>query len=1013
MRAVLFVSVFVTGSWCSGQSGWTTKHYTSSSGLPQNSVLDLALDSIGMLWLTTEGGLVRYDGQVFRNFVLPGVGRPRSERMRELFSSPSGEMLATDAKGAVYMIHAHHAVVPMAVSPTSIGRSFNGIPSAGLFLRMLDTIAPVQGMKEWARGAFRLLPFDDHRWAASTAHSILWYEDSTLVGRVDLPGTPLGFMLLEGDILCWDTSGAAFRIGYKESLWRSLPHASIRDRQMAPEEDHDFYWHLGDPHAVVYRSGRFFLLTPRSGLSEPVMADLGITFPDPARPTDVIWSPSGQTLIVGTSSNGLFVFQRTPFNTKRYAANMAGSNSFYAQVPLDHGDVLAINANRSAVLFTDTSSAVHWSLSVTPFKGTAIRLANGQVMMLTQNSVVRVDPETGDFSSVLSGLPQSISCLLKETDTLWVGEPLGLGHIVDQSYTRLPIDKALDIDRIEFIQRGPDGQLWLGTDNGLFRFSARDGVLRPIPGLEGMTVRTMAVIDGLVFIGTYGNGAFVQDASGLHSFPLDHRGFAAHVHAFMLDRAGFLWRSTNHGLYRCRFADVKALLVDPDRTIYQEYFGEHAGISNVEFNGGCSPPYVKLSNGVYSFPTMDGLVQFTPELVPDQRASSYLFFESVYVDGKRWPLDEYLRLPHSTRTITFPFSTSYWGDPANLQLQYRLIGSDDRWLPIRERDRELRFQNLPTGEYTLEIRSAALEGDVPELSTICFRVLRPWYAEGWVIALFSIAGLALVGGLVWLYARRLNRRNADLEAAVQDRTRNLLQANEALERSVHLKTRLVSIISHDIVSPLRFIAQVARRTATETQAPPDEQASALHDIHFATERLYSNAQNLLSWIKQQEGGIVLRPRNTVVSLLVDDLFDRIRTQASAKGLLLQNNVPLDDVIHVDKDLLGIALSNILMNSVSHTQTGHIRISSATVVDVYHLIISDTGPGVTQEARERIARIRSGGPVGSDYDPDSGVPGLGFVIVSGLMDLLGGDFEIVGEGGQGTTVVLQLPLKKTS
>ncbi|MBL7983601.1 MAG: hypothetical protein JNM91_01320, partial [Flavobacteriales bacterium] len=646
------------------------------------------------------------------------------------------------------------------------------------------------------------------------------------------------------------------------------------------------------------------------------MHDLGVDLPDTGRPTDVIWSPALQTLIVGTSSIGLFVFQRTPFTTKRHASDVAGFNSYYAQVPLDSGDVLAINANRSAVLYTEKGSTSPWSFTVTPFKGTAIRLANGEVMMHTQNSVVQVDPATGDFSSVLSGLPANISCLFNEPDTLWVGEPSGLGIIVGHSHTTLPVSKAASIDRIEFIQRGPDKWLWLGTDNGLFRYSGKGGALEPIAGLEGMTVRTMAVFGDVVLIGTYGNGAFVLYRGTLRPFPLDHRGYAAHVHAFMLDGLGYLWRSTNHGLHRCRFADVEAWLADPDRTVFQEYFGEHVGITNIEFNGGCTPSFVRLSNGVCSFPTMDGLVQFTPELVPDQRTASYLFFESVHVDGKRWPLDEYLLLPHSTRTITVPFSTSYWGDAANLQLQYRLVGSSDQWIPIPEGDRELRFENLHTGEYTLEIRSAALEGEVPELSSIWFRVLRPWYAEGWVITLFSITGLALIAGLIWLYARRLNRRNADLEVAVQERTRNLQQANQALERSVQLKTRLVSIISHDIVSPLRFIAQVARRTATERQAPAGEQVAALHDIHFATERLYTNAQNLLSWIKQQEGGIVLRPRNTVVSLLVDDLFDRIRAQASSKGLLLQNDVPLDDVIHVDKDLLGIALSNLLMNSVS-------------------------------------------------------------------------------------------------
>ncbi|MDQ6478068.1 hypothetical protein [Dyadobacter sp. LHD-138] len=48
--------------------GCSFKHYTDENGLPQNSVKDIAPDLEGFVWLTTENGLVRFDGRRFKVF---------------------------------------------------------------------------------------------------------------------------------------------------------------------------------------------------------------------------------------------------------------------------------------------------------------------------------------------------------------------------------------------------------------------------------------------------------------------------------------------------------------------------------------------------------------------------------------------------------------------------------------------------------------------------------------------------------------------------------------------------------------------------------------------------------------------------------------------------------------------------------------------------------------------------------------------------------------------------------
>ncbi len=129
-----------------------------------------------------------------------------------------------------------------------------------------------------------------------------------------------------------------------------------------------------------------------------------------------------------------------------------------------------------------------------------------------------------------------------------------------------------------------------------------------------------------------------------------------------------------------------------------------------------------------------------------------------------------------------------------------------------------------------------------------------------------------------------------------------------------------------------------------------------------------------------------------------------------KGIRLENDVQLDDVLMVDKDLLTIALNNLVMNAVTYTEKGVVRISAMTVDNQYHVIVSDTGPGFSAQAREGIERIRAGDHRTATDENGKGIGGLGYIIVNGMMDLLGGTFEVVGEGGRGTTIVLRLPMR---
>jgi signal transduction histidine kinase len=330
-----------------------------------------------------------------------------------------------------------------------------------------------------------------------------------------------------------------------------------------------------------------------------------------------------------------------------------------------------------------------------------------------------------------------------------------------------------------------------------------------------------------------------------------------------------------------------------------------------------------------------------------------------------------------------------------------------RSIPVGERD--LRFSRLPPGQYVLRIRKLGAP-DAERPTTLRFEVLAPFYRQRWFLAL---AGL-LTGLFFYLALRvnehRLRRRNQELESAVRGRTWEIEQANERLRRSVELKERLVSIISHDIVTPLRFIARVARTTAREASEVPGLDES-LNDIAVSSDKLYANAHNMLSWIKHQEGRIELRPMHVALNPLVEEALDVVRALARSQGDVLINDVPLDDVLRTDRDVVLIILQNLISNAVNYTRNGRVVVHGSMGTDHYELSVADTGPGITPKALAHVRDILSGqhGRRGMDHgDPE--MQGLGYVIIGELAALLGGNVEVDPREGGGTRVTLRLPLR---
>lgn len=1015
-RLLRLIAVAVTAMVGAGhgfaQDGWSREQYTSENGLLQNRVHAMERDRWGGLLIGTEGGLVRFDGENFEQIGIPSPEGMLPSRVLEIVPVTDGGYVVRDAGSRQYYYKDNVLTAITGEAPArkpSARFSGRGV-SVETIVRAMDPDSTLPGKNDWPYSV-RLTPLGGNAWCMRNDQELLVYHADSLVDRFAIPfGKWSHLFTMGGQLYTFDAKGQAWLVDVKARHCRLVP-----TRGFPPTEQKDGHltWrvHWGDhPEQVslITAEGLFTIKGDSSGLiAERVPLDL----PTDCKVGTLLWLKEGSVLAAGTDSKGLYIYRRNMMKSLLCEMTADGvSNAYFAQAPLGRNGV--VSSTRS-ISRSFTPEGCQENLNVFPgFDESAIILDKDERYWYGRGDTLFIyDMATREEHVVKAGLRPL--CFLPDGNAMLIGTPDG---IYRESQGTLALTNPMDERDLSLrptsLCKMPGGGLWVATCSGVYH-ALDNGGWAPVPGLAGVCARALALVDSTVFVGTYGSGAYMYRQGRLLALPKDTEGFLSHVHAFMADSAGYLWMSTNQGLFRVRSKDLTQWAQDTVQSLYMAHYGKSAGMRNSEFNGGCSPAYVRTGDGWASFPTMDGLVWFRPEEVPDDYPVEPVLLREVRVDGQKLdPSKGTLTLPWDSREVVISLSLAYWGAKENARLEYYFGGPHGgKWQLLQPGQRVLHITAIEPGRTTLKIRKVGSHfRDGATDVQVDFVVPIPFYRTSWFIGLCVLGGTLLLLLILRLNAARLRRRNLQLEKMVRQRTGELVNANTVLRRSLEMKEMLVSIISHDIVTPLRFIARVSNGAVTgPRRQDPTRLNDTMEDIARSSEKLHANAQGLLQWIKRQDGRIELRMRNVALHPFVDEILAMEQERASDKGIQLVNEVSLDDVVQTDRDVLSIVLHNLLANAVTHTHQGRVTVGGQTTNPGFTLTVSDTGNGMPEAALAHALRLKGQGALGAmNNEGERDVQGLGLLIVADLLQLLGGSFEIQSNRGEGTRVTIGLP-----
>ncbi|WP_314241789.1 sensor histidine kinase KdpD [Streptomyces sp. DSM 40907] len=264
--------------------------------------------------------------------------------------------------------------------------------------------------------------------------------------------------------------------------------------------------------------------------------------------------------------------------------------------------------------------------------------------------------------------------------------------------------------------------------------------------------------------------------------------------------------------------------------------------------------------------------------------------------------------------------------------------------------------------------------------------------------------LALTGRVLPAEDRRVLGAFAAQAAVVLDRQRLVDEAEKSRElaEANRIRTALLAAVSHDLRTPLAGIkASVSSLRSDDVEWSEEDKADLLEGIEDGADRLAALIGNLLDMSRLNTG--------TVVPLIRETDLDEVVPRAL--GGVPEDSVDLDipetlPMVAVDRGLLERAVANIVENAVKYSPGGQpVNVSASALASRVELRVVDRGPGVPDEAKNRIFEPfqRHG-----DAPRGAGV-GLGLAVARGFTEAIGGTLTAEDTPGGGLTMVITLPI----
>ncbi|EDM37209.1 two-component system sensor histidine kinase/response regulator, hybrid ('one-component system') [Pedobacter sp. BAL39] len=964
-----------------------------AGSIGNNVIQDVKEDQRGNIWISTIGGITRFEkrsGKFYRYFYNGEARRSIGEREYELVVASDGHVFCySKSHGLSVFNQVKDTFQALSFLPgnTEVVRIVAGKDRQIWFLQRNGTLSIGQtraGNQLALVKRFRPstsitnLYFVNNTMLLSDVQNNLWKSDvryrMTRVARM-----PRGIRAISYYqsfyMVAWESQGvaafdASFRpAGFLQQEVARLAGTKVTTIHAARDE---VLWLGTDGNGLIKifpRVNQFLLVSPqnRPELNRPVRAFAAV----------------GRDLWVGTKGKGILQMHHfwedagRPVTTGINTTNGLDNNAVYA-ILKGYGPYVYIGTDGRGITIYDESRkrVVGWR----ELSGTA-RLP--------------------DFGSVYA--------ILQDRDSsLWIGtsgsglvhlrisaDPKGILSVTEFKQYLSNSGNGLANNIIYALSNGSDGRLWIACRyGGLSVLDKQKGTFKTFKAFTYTNSLSNNDVLSLyedqqrrLWIGTSYGLNMLSPSESKREQPVFKRftmeeGLPNNtIHAIEEANSGNIWLSTNKGLAR----------LNPDNGAVSS-FRESEGLQSNEFSDGA---VWKSSNGTLYFGGIYGFNYFRPEEIRGDQLQPNLLISRVQMGGQTIDenrlqvikpsasaIPEYT-LERKNNFFQLSIKSMSFLNEAKNEFAYKLEGLDKTWTYSTSSGNIAR-SNIPPGNYTLLIRWSDGEGEWTT-GTRVFRLQVDQYFWLTYPAILLYLVVIIASG----YAFHTYRKNK-LQMKYQLQMESLLRQKDEVEHQQRLN--FFTNIAHEIQTPLTMIMG-----SVEHFLQTRENNYFISLVHQHTARLTYLVQQLLEFRKAEAGYLKRNDDYVDISKMLDSLSVLFTQGSEQHHQTYLREIQEGMAGFVDKDKLEKILYNLLSNAFKHSGNGETVVFKATCQQETKMLYIEVSNSGCMLGQEDLEQIFSKFYVSNDRSREKFSTGIGLAFTRELITLMDAAIDVRLEG----------------
>lgn len=267
--------------------------------------------------------------------------------------------------------------------------------------------------------------------------------------------------------------------------------------------------------------------------------------------------------------------------------------------------------------------------------------------------------------------------------------------------------------------------------------------------------------------------------------------------------------------------------------------------------------------------------------------------------------------------------------------------------------------------------------------------------------------------LIYLLVRnqRLQKKtNTELQAknqSIEQQKEEMQLQSEKLHGLNQLKSKLFSVISHDLRGPINNL-QSLLDLFTKNLLTQQEFIQHSDKLKASVNITQRTLENLLNWSLSQMEGIRTRPSLMDIKSSADEAAKLLNDVASRKNISIENKIATANLVYADPDQVQLILRNLIHNGIKFSTSDSVVVITASNQENFCSIsVMDSGIGMTNEEISKLAIAKEHfTKIGTLQEKGTG---LGLLLCKEFVERNGGVLSIKSEAGKGTAITFTLPL----